>query len=365
MTYKQRIAALLAALLLAGCELTALPQATPTPAIDQITAEPTPTQDAALPTPSPSAPTLPPQLESPVPSDTPGPPTATATATETPGPYEYVIQQSDTLYYIIQLPPWSYTDYRIIDEVLRLNPHIVSIDRLPGAGSTILIPRPTPTPLPEGFDLTLTADPSIFETVNAPTPELLIGQVEVREGITMIGIAQEYETTLRVLSDLNPDIAFINCDFSNPSGGEGCNVPLSVGQIVNVPAPTPTPTLSPTFSGSETPTPTPTYSSPNIIFPPNGADLTGGVIPLQWLSAGILQPGEQYLVQVEDTTSGATHLDVTRATSYTLPGALTPTDGQPHTIRWRVGIAALNAEGTAYRFIGADPAWQSFTWRVG
>lgn len=303
--------------------------------------------------------TLPPRLETPPPTFTPGPPTETFTPSPTPGPYEYVIQPNDTLLYIVQLPPFNYTDPAVINEVLRLNPQITSADRLPGVGTTILIPRQTASPTPEGFELTaVVATPiPVFDPLSAPT-----AQVTIREGETILGVAAGNETTLVILATLNPQLDFINCNFNNPSGGPECSVPLQVGEQISVPALTPTPTLTPTFSGSETPTATPTFPPPDLIFPPDDASASARTFQVQWLSVGVLNPEQVYLVQIEDTVTGNSHLGVTRSTSYELPDALIPSDGQPHVMRWRVSIGEPNADG-AYRFIGEPGAWREFTWQ--
>lgn len=349
---KRMLLIAVAMFLLAACQLNSVPTGqTPTPA---------PTEAAATPTPSPTMTASPePILATATPSFTPEPPTATPTFTETPNPYAtYVIQQNDTLIYIVQL--FGHRDLAVIDEVLRLNPNIRSQDQLPGAGSSITIPLPTATFTPEGFALTASAQPPGLAQVRLPVDTEII-QVPVQEGITILGIAQQYNTTLPIMATLNPQLGFYNCDFDNPSGGPDCTVILGPGDVVNVPALTPTPTLSPTFSGNETPTLTPTYIPPVAFFPQQDAVVSPVSFGLQWLSVGILNEGETYLVEVQDTTSGAQHLDVTRSTSYRLPDALVPADGQPHVIRWRVSVAVPNEQG-AYRFI-SEGVWHSFTWQ--
>lgn len=322
--------------------------------------EPTPTQQSvmeiaqAVPT---ASRTLPPQpvLESPTPSPTAGPPTETFTPTATLGPIEHTIQQEETLGYIIQL--YGYTDFSVIDQIVAMNPIIPNADSLPGAGSVILIPRPTATSTPEGFVPTETP-----EGATAISPESQLLQHTVREGETIVGIAGQYETTLPVLDQLNPELQFFNCDFTNPSGGPECNVPLSVGQTVNVPAPTPTPTLSPTPSGSETATPTPTYMAPMLVFPPEGATAQGSSIQLQWVSIGILPPDYYYLVEVENTTTAQSFLRVTRDTSLTLGGDIAPTDGQTHDLRWRIRVG-VQTESGAFRPLSAEGSWRTLRWR--
>jgi hypothetical protein len=267
------------------------------------------------------------------------------------------VQAGDTLLFIIQQPPFNYRDTGVLPDLLALNPNITSIDRLPPPGSVILIPRPTPTNTPEGFQLTQAVLPAV--TPAGDTPVTLY---TVAEGQTIIGIAASNGTTLTVLATLNPSLSFIGCDFSNPIGGPGCSVPLVVGQQVNVPAPTPSPTVSPTFSGSETPTPTPTYAPPQPVFPPEGANASARTFLLQWLSAGILLPDETYIIQVEDLTAGKAHTGVSRSNSYMLPESLVPADGQAHQMRWKVSVGVPNPDGTL-RVISGPGAWQTFTWQ--
>jgi hypothetical protein len=301
-------------------------------------------------------PTPPPQLEQPTATFTAGPPTETYTPSPTPGPFEYTIQQGDTLLFIIQQAPFNYRDTGVISEIIALNPSIPRPDVLPPPGSVILIPRQTATPTPEGYEQTRVLLPP-----PSPASQVAVIQHNVVEGETIIGIAASNGTNIAVLATLNPSIDFIGCDFSKPAA-PGCTVPLVVGQQVNVPAPTPSPTLSPTFSGSETPTATPTYAPPQPVFPPEGANANARTFQLQWLSAGILQPDETYVIQIEDLTSGATHTGVTRSNSYMLPMELVPGDGQPHQIRWRVSVGAPNAQG-ALRIVSGEGGWRTFTWQ--
>jgi hypothetical protein len=353
---KIAVAMLVGSIQLAGCEL-GLPRGGPTPTILQqavpteTTVEPTLTQAVTL--------TPIPQLESPSPTFTPGLPTQTFTPSPTPGPREYVIETGDTLLYIIQQDPYNYTDTNVIAEILRLNPSITSADRLPPPGSTILIPMPTPSNTPEGYELTLTAFPITPTLEGNAAP---VTQHTISEGETILGVAGEYNTTLVILATLNPDLGFSGCDYNNPSGGPDCTVPLQVGQQINVPMPTLTPTLSPTFSGSETATVTPTYPPPAMIFPAQDANASARTFQLQWVSVGILDHSESYIVEIEDTTSGATHLGITRNTSYELPESMIPADGQPHIIRWRISVGVLT-EAQRWRPISGLGFWRTFQWQ--
>jgi hypothetical protein len=354
---------LAAASSLTGCDLGVVPIQTPTVQVEP-SAQPT---ASASPSPTPTraiatlvVATLVPQIESPSPTWTPGPPTETFTPSPTPGPFEYTIQSGDTLLYIIQQSPFNYRDTQVLDEILRLNPQISSIDRLPPPGSVILIPRQTATPTPAGFELTRAVLPPVTAAPTFDTSRVV--QVTVKEGETILGIAEQNATSLSILATLNPDIDFIGCDFDSPFGGSGCSVLLVQGQAVNVPALTPTPTLSPTFSGSETPTATPTYAAPIAVFPPRDASASARTFLLQWLSAGVLQPQQVYVVQIEDSTAGTSFTGVTTDTSYELPRSLLPADGQTHQMRWRVSVGEPNNTG-AYRLIGGEAPWNTFYWQ--
>jgi hypothetical protein len=343
------------ALVLVGCDAFPAP---PTPTVAPVT---TPTDVPPTETPAVSNTPLPTpslqqqvRLEPPPPSPTPGPPTPTLTLTPTLGPIEHTMQAGETLGYIIQL--YGYTDFNVIDEIVAINANIPNADRVPGAGNVILIPRQSSTPTPEGFDPS--TPPPVIE------PEVVIDMHTVREGETIIGIAAQAETNLVILDRMNPELLFFNCDLSIPSGGAECNVPLVVGQEVKIPAPSPTPTLSPTPSGSETATLTPTYAAPVAFFPPEGSTVRSRSLELEWISTGILSPEFTYLVQVEDSTTETDYVYVTRDTSFVLGGNNTPTDGQPHSFKWRI-VIATQAETGDYRIVsGENSSWRTFQWHV-
>jgi hypothetical protein len=126
----------------------------------------------------------------------------------------------------------------------------------------------------------------------------------------IIMIAVEYGATLRVLSELNPEITFSQCDFGLGTGGENCVVQLYEGQQVRVPAPTPTPTIQPSPNGNETPTPTATatFNAPTALSPSDRAFFTkDALVTLRWVATGSLGPGQAYLVRVIDETANKSY----------------------------------------------------------
>lgn len=363
--FKMSIAGLLLGMFLAGCNFNTPGQATPT--LEQIPASATVEATVTL---TPSA-TLTPaavvQVQQPTETATAAPPTLTLTPTDTPGPYEHVIQESETLGYIVQL--YGYTDLSvgtggIIDLVVASNDNIPNADSLPGPGSVIFIPRQTATPTPGNVETAVVVQATDAASVpNVVLPEnTTITQYIVQTNDTIIGIASESNVTLEQIAVLNPELDFFSCNFEIPSGGPNCNVPLQLGQAINLPAPTPTPTLSPTPSGNETATPTPTYVAPMLIYPPEGAVALPGVFSLQWVSVGILAPGDMYLVEVKDLTLNTVFYDVTRDTSYLLPDSLLPSDGQVHMMNWSIYVARQNQAGQ-YAPTGGTSEIRSFQWQ--
>jgi LysM repeat protein len=242
-------------------------------------------------------------LESATPTGSPLPPTATETVTPPPTPFQYTIQPGDTLSAILR--QFGY-DFRVIPAIEALNPGIPDVDNLP-AGRVLLIPQPTGTFTPVGFEQTAVANATLGITPPQSIPENApIECYTVEEGDSAIWIAQDFNITLEILRQLNPTIYFPpQCDFNNRSGGPECTVELDIGQCVNVPFPTPTITLSPTPSGSETLTPTPTFSAPRVSSPPNNARITSNVA-LMWTTVGILDSDEAYFVRIYDANSPET-----------------------------------------------------------
>jgi hypothetical protein len=258
---------------------------------------------------------------------------------------------------------YGYTDFGVIPEVMRLN-NMASPDALI-AGNTILIPRQTATPVPAGLELTQSADATLgfASTAGARLPmNTNIACYNVQEGDTIVGIALDYNTTLEIISQLNPNLGWYGCNFSNYSGGPDCKPSIKPGDCIKVPAPTATPTLSPTPSGSETATLTPTYPAPMVVFPPEGGIAPASPIRLQWVSVGVLGEHEFYLVQLTDTTNGAQFNQVTQNTFMDLPASLIPLDGKTHNITWSVNVAVPNEQGV-YRVVSGGAPQRTFQWQ--
>jgi hypothetical protein len=355
---------------LAACNINT-PDVTPTA---EILISDTPTQEI-LSTPTPSiTPSLTPTREivdvpviiaSPLPTQSDFLPTSDAPPTATPGPCVETVQEGDSLITILSRTPCgNQVSFGLIDAVVALNDNIANADILPPIGSTILIPLPSPTPIPAGANETET-QAARDGVMLLDGSRFLAGQefgcYNIQEGDTVVGIASEYNTDLEVLSQRNPNLNWQGCDFTNPSGGPLCNPGLRVGECINVPLPTATPVPSNTPSGRETATATPTQESARLISPPEGV-LISQRVTLEWLSVGILQRDETYLISVEDRTAGTSYFYPTRNTRFTLPDSLIPSDGQTHAMVWRVTVARRNADNT-YTPVGGEGAWHSFQWQ--
>lgn len=341
----------------------------PTPTVEGIEEpiNPIPDSDASpsptgtfTPSPTPSAEVL--ALETAPPTSSATAEAATITPTPTEGPYEHRVEQGEVLVNIIQ--KYGYFDFGVFSAIRELNPD-VDINNLQ-AGRVIRIPRPSATPTPQGFELTAVVNATLGITPLQAIPDNApIDCHTVNEGDTIISIAQDYNTTIEIIKQLNHEIYFPpTCDFNSRSGGPECNISIQIGQCVRVAFPTPTITQTPTPSGSETPTPTPPYPSPRVISPPNGA-IISGIVPLEWVSAGLLQPDEAYFIQIYSITNPDTApiTGVSRSNTYMLPSSLVPRDGQDHQYEWTVAVARLNAQRTAYALVGNSSPRQAFTLR--
>lgn len=299
------------------------------------------------------------------------PPPPTPTDTPTPGPCTHVVKSGEDLISIAM--GCGHRSMDVIPLILQMN-GLTSAGMIQ-AGQELSIPWPTatldPNAAPTSESTTdaaskVAADVSGVAPTDAaipglelaaagtplpPTPRpsatLLPGVMwhVVQPNENIMSIAFSNNTNVEVLSQLNPEITFSQCDFGNPAGGPECSVVINVGQQIRVPAPTPTATLSPTMSGSETATPTltATFNAPSALSP---ADRTlfrhDELITLRWVASGTLNAGETYRVTVDDLTSGTTHISETTELSFILPADWQGLDGQRHDFRWQVSVVKLD-----------------------
>ncbi len=349
----------LASLLLAGCNLrpgqqptaTARPVASATQtSLPRPTVAPPPTQDFVAPTaPVPVAPR----------TNTPSP-TVPPSPSPSPAFFEYEVQADDTLMGIIQVFGYGY-QLEVAQAVVGLNDSVFSIDFLP-VGQTIRIPRPTATATPAGAEATveLLATIGIDSATDLQT-DTSLGCHTVVANDNMVSIAERYNTTLEILSDLNSDLNWSGCNFTLLAGGEDCVPILNIGACIQVPKPTPLPTRFPTPTGLETPTPTATKHAPRLLYPLEGERIISRELVLQWVGVSGLSEADVYLVELQNQTNASDHRQRTRANSYRVPVAFAPHDGEIHNLQWRVSVARQNEAGV-YFFVGEQGSWKRFVW---
>ncbi|MFN8373532.1 MAG: LysM domain-containing protein [Anaerolineae bacterium] len=273
-----------AAMSLVSCDLNVpQPQVTPT---FQLSATPEPPTATATFTASATVTTISIaqiQLESPTATFTAGIPTETPTATPTLGPYEHVIQEGETLGYIVQL--YGYRELSIYDEIVVLN-GMTSPDNLPPPGTTLLIPRQTATPIPEGIESTVSARATFNVNPDTGLPNYPLGCHEVREGETMVGIALDYNMTLEQLAIVNPDISF--GDFDEPAGAAAAPSDCRQSMCQRLPAHRHANLVSDTFWFRRRPPPRPPTLRPSSPILPKARWCLGFVAAGWWVSVGVL-----------------------------------------------------------------------------
>jgi len=320
-----------------------------------------------------------------------GPPTATAspsplptsTPTETPTtvPCIQQIVAGDSL--IGAITRCGHTTLDIMPTVMALNG--ISDAAQIRSGQDIVIPWPTATFDPN-ITPTETATPNTDLSINddilddefalvevvdpfAPTATATLPAgvqwhtVQSEENLIVIAVA--YNADAKVLSELNPEVNFSQCEFGERFGGPECTVQLSQGQQLRVPAPTPTPTLSPTPdpNATSTPTPTPTFNEPNAISPSDRTFFSlDDLITLRWVPTGTLGSDETYLIRVTDSTTGTAYSATTVDLFFLVPLEWQGIGDDRHEFEWDVSVITQGQPDTA-RFTTTPRIffWQSRT----
>ena len=315
-------------------------------------------------------------LGPPTATDAPSPaPTAAPTLTSTPAPCRRRVVAGDSLIGIVTR--CGHENLDIMPTVMIINN--IADEALIRIGQEIIVPLPSPTPDPaaaasatEVSEIdSAAADPRAIELALlafdplAPTetPTLLPGLMWhiVQPDENMIVIALQYKTNAKSLSDLNPEIEFLLCDFGLAYGGPECTVQLMQGQMMRVPAPTPTLTPIPTASGSETPTPLPTatFNAPIAQSPPNEAYFAPlEQVTLRWVATGRLSETDVYRVTLTNTDTGASYTAETHELFYIIPDAWGPPDANSHQYVWYVSVLHKSSGRLSY-----SSAERAFVWQ--
>jgi hypothetical protein len=286
-------------------------------------------------------------------------PSPTATSTPTREPCMQQVQPGEGLYAVVAR--CGHLSFDVLEMVIATNnlPDANSIQE----GQILEIPWPTETPDPnvivtessndqqtsnDGGEFTVASafdesfDPSFIPT-STLQPGIQFHTVQKDETVIVIGLT--YGATVEILSQLNPEITFSQCDFGENFGGPRCSVPLIEGQVIRVPAPTPTPTIPPTASGSETPTPTPTatFNAPSARRPSNRAFFRkNDLITLRWIPSGTLGNNQAYLIRLEDLTAGIVYTATTVNTSFVVQEAWQGESGSTHEYAWSVSVIDID-----------------------
>lgn len=315
---------------------------------------------------------------------TPAPPIPTETPL--PGPCTQTAQEGDTVYGMAIRCGHQSMD--VVDIILEMN-GMESPQQLQ-LGQTLEIPWPTPTPsgepaeeesaVPETDEENSRAaaetvpvaqvnefgTPDLLVTYQNAEPTLRPGQAwhTVQSGETILSIAVLYETRLETLSQINPEVPFLQCDFGKDSGGPNCSVMLYEGQKLRVPVPLPTqtPTPSPVGTLTSTPTATATFNAPYLLTPDDDTRFFADQrVTLRWGGTGTLDANERYAIHVRDMDSGQDYLALVTDTMYELPGGWQPDDGDYHTFEWSIAIATINEQNNVLAENHATDSRQ-FTW---
>lgn len=316
----------------------------------------------------------------PIPSDTPTP-----TITPTPGPCYQTAQSGDTVWGMAIR--CGHGDMAIVDVILEMND--MDTPQELQLGQTLTIPWPTPTAAPGvtedaassagtggGDEATGEATQEILYN-EFGTPDIMAqyANIEptlrpgmawhvVQPGETILGVAMEYDTTVNLLSQINPEIPFYQCEANIPTGGPNCVVLLGEGQRVRVPVPLPsiTPTPSPVGTLTPTPTATPTFNAPYVLGPDTDAHFNADeIITLRWGGTGTLGTSERYVVRVRDLQTGEVYLAAISDAAYILPGGWQPSDGKKHEFEWTISTGLVDPQNNILQE-GHATEPRKFTW---
>jgi len=282
----------------------------------------------------------------------------------------------------------GHRDMAVVDVILEAN-GMKSAEQLQ-LGQTLEIPLPTATPgaapvepedAPSGDTGAAVGDsaeaapaevrlnefgtPDALAKYEGMEPTLRPGMAwhTVVTGDTIMGIAYQYDTSVELLSQINPETPFMQCDYGERYGGPNCSVMLYEGQRIRVPVavPTITPTPSPAVR-TETPTPTPTFNAPYLVTPDDGAHFDADqMVTLRWGGTGTLGSNERYVVHVRDLDTAEKFAATVTETTYILPGGWQPEDRNRHHFEWYITIGVVDAQ---FNVVSEDHITDArqFTW---
>ncbi len=201
---------------------------------------------------------------------TPMPPTATETPT--PGPCYQTAQQGDTVYGMAIR--CGHVDMAVVDLILEINGmesansfNSARRSKFPGRRR-----RPAGNRLPRRPRRLIRAAADDQSAI-LPTEEVRLNEFGTPDALAKYedieptlrpgqdvayratgrhdhGNRLPYDTTVELLSQINPEIPFLQCDYGQRYGGPNCSVMLYEGQRLRVPVPMPTITPTPIARGT-------------------------------------------------------------------------------------------------------------------
>lgn len=311
---------------------------------------PPPPQPLEIPRPRPTPTPIPTSTWTPTWTPTPtSTPTPTITPTPTPSFFVHTVEAGDTLIGIALaygVPLEAILEANDIDRDSILH---IGQELIVPLGAEFEPPTPTATPLPGlGFNI-------VTYTVQA--------------GDTLLGIAQQFKTTV--------------ADIVEANGLPDPEVILQIGQVLVIPveAPTPapvTPSPTPTATATRTPRPSPTPAEPSptprfswpapvLLSPPDGTTLEGtDTVLLNWVSVGILPDDAWYVVRVATARPGEperSHTAWVKATAWRLPADLAPAEGTSQRYRWSVTVMRRDEATGEEMALSPQSEGRSFVWR--
>jgi LysM repeat protein len=252
------------------------------------------------------------------------------------------------------LPPISYK-VKALDTCISIayaykidTQSLISLNNLPPdctglvIGQTLLVPQPTPTPLPQA---TTTED--VSQSTDTACEK---ANYTVAANDTIMGIANAYKVSIASIKQYN----------GLPSDT------VYAGQTLIIPLCERLPTAGPT----PTATPPPLYPAPNLLLPADGAAYTASSdsVTLQWAGVGTLRQNEAYAVTCEDITEGNSRklVEYVTDTKFIVPATFRANDTGPHIFRWSilpVRQTGTNKDGSAvWAPAGVVSIQRDFTW---
>lgn len=297
------------------------------------------------------------------------PPTSTPTMTPTLAPCVRRVAEGDSLISIIAR--CGHSNLSILPTVMALNR--IDDETRVQIGQEIIVPYPSATAdpaatsAPTDVESASNADDQLERLAFDPfaptlTPTLLPGLMwhVVSPDEDMIFIVAVYDSNMKILADLNPEINFPLCDFGEVYGGPECTVQLSVGQHVRVPAPSPTST-PPSSSGAKTPTPRPTatFNAPIAQSPANEAYFSPvEQVTLRWVGTGRLDTDEVYRIDFTNMDSGQHYQAETRELFLIVPPLWQSRDAESHRYSWQVSVLDTATNRLSFRTEERTFVWQ-------